>query len=137
LHDEILDLAFTRMSRFCEQSLLTFLSPLYFLLGNWPSPSSRVFLANPLDETNFLRDLHRDPTRRTAYFSRFLHLILLATGCRYLRGTPSFLGEHALRGLIFSTEARTLVDLEGESPKLSSVVGLLMLSTFMVGMGSE
>ena len=100
-----------------------------------------LFLAGlPVDEAAFLRDLHFDATRRTANFSRFLHLVLLASGCRYLVDAPSFLcrdGDEASRGLVFIDAAKTLVDQEGTSPKLSSIASFLLLSTFMVGMGTE
>jgi len=105
--------------------------------------SSHVLLsltALPVDEASFLRDLHFDATRRTANFSRFLHLVLLATGCRYLVDASSFLcrdGDQSSRGLVFIDAAKTLVDEEGTSPKLSSITSFLLLSSFMVGMGTE
>ncbi|KAL7412244.1 hypothetical protein BDY24DRAFT_435500 [Mrakia frigida] len=112
LHDQILELAFSRLVRF----------------------------GLPIDEASFLRDLHLDATRRTANFSRFLHLVLLASGCRYFVDAPSFLcrdGDQASRGLTFIDAAKTLIDQEGTSPQLSSIAGFLLLSTFMVGMATD
>lgn len=139
LHDQILELAFSRLARFGEVLFSTLL--LDPMQQEAHSLRVSLFLAGlPVDEAAFLRDLHFDPTRRTANFSRFLHLVLLASGCRYLVDAPSFLcrdGDEASRGLVFIDAAKTLVDQEGTSPKLSSIASFLLLSTFMVGMGTE
>lgn len=126
-------LALVRLSIFPAVSLLKRGAHSLWLLSLSPA-------GLPIDEASFLRDLHLDATRRTANFSRFLHLVLLASGCRYLVDAPSFLcrdGDQASRGLLFIDAAKTLVDQEGTSPELSSIAGFLLLSTFMVGMATE
>lgn len=114
LHDEVLDLAFSRML------------------------SHGCFAR----EAPFRRHLAAAPLVRTNAFSPFLHLAVLAVGCRYLPAErwPAVcpFGEAlADRGQVFARAAKQLVEDEAERPNLAFLRGLLTLSAFMVGTGQE
>lgn len=114
LHRQILDLALSRMISY----------------GSFVRASS------------FREDLSATPLRRTNNYSPFLHLSVLAVGCRYL---PSDLQELVCppgvdvreRGQVFAKAAKAMVEEEAVNPDLALVRGLLVLSSFMVGTGQE
>ncbi|GAA6029211.1 hypothetical protein JCM8097_003570 [Rhodosporidiobolus ruineniae] len=97
LHAEILDLAFR------------------WQLGAWQS----------IDRGSFLENMYIGG--RTRYYSPFLHLSILAIGCRYYPSDPSTRGEP------FAKAALDLLGDEIASPKFSTIRGLMVISHFVGG----
>lgn len=91
----------------------------------------------------FLAGLDARPILRTNNFTPFLHLAVLAVGCRYLPSDKWHLvcpsdsaGED--RGEAFASAAHALLlGRETEDPSLATIRAFLLLSKYKVGMGQE
>jgi hypothetical protein len=91
-------------------------------------------------EEQFWRDFEQAPHVRTAYYSPFLRLVLLAIGWRSCSDRDliqRYYGDFHSRGADAAAAARRMVDWEAENPMLSSIMGLYLLSGYLVGMSQE
>ncbi|GAA5914364.1 hypothetical protein JCM6882_008172 [Rhodosporidiobolus microsporus] len=77
---------------------------------------------------------------RLLTYSPFVHLTVLAVGCRYLHDAPSELygtpGDPATRGEPFVDAALELLVTELSNPKLSTILGLVILATYVGGVNA-
>ncbi|GAA6042218.1 hypothetical protein JCM8097_005098 [Rhodosporidiobolus ruineniae] len=105
LHSEILDLAFK------------------YQFDAWVTVERDVFVANMGSGT------------RTRSYSPFLHLGVLAIGCRYLQDPPPFLcsdpSDPSTRGEPFIKAALDLLATEIISPKFSTIRGLMVIAQYL------
>ncbi|KAL1413326.1 hypothetical protein Q8F55_001085 [Vanrija albida] len=86
----------------------------------------------------FIAEMRQDPMGKTAYFSPMLHLAVLGVGFRYFRDPEGvgmyYSGEGASnRGEVFIEKAMTMVMDEVRDPRLSVILGLLLLCGYNVG----
>lgn len=90
----------------------------------------------------FITEMRQDPMGKTAYFSPMLHLAVLGVGFRYFRDPEGvgmyYSGEGASnRGEVFIEKAMTMVMDEVRDPRLSVILGLLLLCGYNVGVMKE
>lgn len=87
--------------------------------------------------------MEQNPGGKTASYSPFLHLVILATGWRYCLDRILFSRYSHLeqsfetRGAAFGEAAQNLIVNEYMLPKLSSIVGLEAVTLYVAGMGQE
>ena len=90
--------------------------------------------------SDFWQERRKDPMGRTPFYSRFLYIVLLIIGWRHqvdMGVIERFYDRSRDRGLDLIRVARRMVDEEAESPKLSTILGLYLLCSCLVGMGQE
>lgn len=93
-------------------------------------------------EEEFRQGLMRSSPIRTNHFSPFIHLVVLAIGCRYLsqeeaaRICPN-LSSFEVRGDIFAAVASGMIEAECSDPNLGTIRGLLGLTGYKSGRGEE
>lgn len=103
---------------------------------------SHLYWGKVIPEIEFRHGLANAPGRRTLHFSPFLHLIVLAYGCRYLppeEAEKIWLDKasRAARGDVFAAAASSLIEEECINPNLGTIHGLLALSAYKVGRGED
>ncbi|GAA5912960.1 hypothetical protein JCM6882_008884 [Rhodosporidiobolus microsporus] len=83
----------------------------------------------------FLADLNKG--RRSWFYSPFLHLSILATGCNYVHNPPPALcsdpSDPSTRGEPFAQAALDLLNAELTNPRFSTIQGLMILAKWMSG----
>lgn len=90
--------------------------------------------------SDFWQERREDPMGRTPFYSRFLYIVLLIIGWRHqvdMGVIERFYDRSRDRGLDLIRVARRMVDEEAENPKLSTILGLYLLCSCLVGMGQE
>lgn len=90
--------------------------------------------------SDFWQERWKDPMGRTPFYSRFLYIVLLIIGWRHqvdMGVIERFYDRSRDRGLDLIRVARRMVDEEAENPKLSTILGLYLLCSCLVGMGQE
>ncbi|ODO01724.1 hypothetical protein I350_06551 [Cryptococcus amylolentus CBS 6273] len=101
---------------------------------------SQLEFGRIVDQTLFRADLEENHNSRTPSYSRFLHLIILGHGCRYiddLQPSLSIDGTYENRGDIFISAAKSLVAAEMEAPCLSSIPAFALLAIYVGNMRQE
>jgi hypothetical protein len=91
-----------------------------------------------IQEHSFRQAISGSLTRNN-HFSPFLHLVVLAIGCRYLtEDEAQGLGvDFSDRGDIFADAAEVLLLKDCKDPNLATIRGLLALSAYKIGRGDE
>ncbi|ODN74815.1 hypothetical protein, variant 1 [Cryptococcus amylolentus CBS 6039] len=101
---------------------------------------SQLEFGRIVDQTLFRADLEENHNSRTPSYSRFLHLIILGHGCRYiddLQPSLSIDGTYENRGDIFISAAKALVAAEMEAPCLSSIPAFALLAIYVGNMRQD